>query len=176
MLRNLVPSEVVTSVKALDYQAKFKAGFRHLLFDLDNTLTTYAFDAPDAELTSFINELKAIGFTVSIVSNSGAKRVNPFIEALGVGGKASCKKPTIGVLQTLIGTDLESIILIGDQLLTDVWAANRLGVRSVLVHPIDVSTDKVFTSFNRKLERFFVNRIRAKYPAVYDQRLKSRYE
>jgi Predicted hydrolase of the HAD superfamily len=71
---------------------------------------------------------------------------------------------------------LESIILIGDQLLTDVWAANRLGVRSVLVHPIDVSTDKVFTSFNRKLERFFVNRIRAKYPAVYDQRLKSRYE
>ncbi len=176
MLRNLVPSEVVTSVKALDYQAKYKAGFRHLLFDLDNTLTTYAFDAPDAELTSFINELKAIGFTVSIVSNSGAKRVNPFIEALGVGGKASCKKPTIGVLQTLIGTDLESIILIGDQLLTDVWAANRLGVRSVLVHPIDVSTDKVFTSFNRKLERFFVNRIRAKYPAVYDQRLKSRYE
>jgi Predicted hydrolase of the HAD superfamily len=102
MLRNLVPSEVVTSVKALDYQAKYKAGFRHLLFDLDNTLTTYAFDAPDAELTSFINELKAIGFTVSIVSNSGAKRVNPFIEALGVGGKASCKKPTIGVLQTLL--------------------------------------------------------------------------
>ena len=176
MLRNLVPSEVVTSVKALDYQAKYKAGFRHLLFDLDNTLTTYAFDAPNAELISFINELKAIGFTVSIVSNSGAKRVTPFMDALGVGGKPSCKKPTIGVLQTIIGTDLESIILIGDQLLTDVWAANRLGVRSVLVHPIDLSTDKAFTKFNRTLERFFVKRIRSKYPAVYDQRLKSRYE
>jgi uncharacterized protein len=176
MLRNLVPSEVVKSVKALDYQAKYKAGFRHLMFDLDNTLTTYAFNEPDAQLITFINELKAIGFQVSIVSNSGAKRVNPFIEALGVGGKPSCKKPTIGVLKTLIGTDLESIILIGDQLLTDIWAANKLGVRSVLVHPIDLSTDKAFTSFNRKLERFFVKRIRSKFPAVYDQRLKSRYE
>lgn len=176
MLRNLVPSEVVTSVSALDYRAKYKAGFRHLMFDLDNTLTTYAFAAPPKELIAFIDELKAIGFQVSIISNSGAKRVNPFIEALGVSGRASCKKPSIGVLKSLIGLDLESIIVIGDQLLTDIWAANKLGVRSVLVHPIDTATDRAFTVFNRKLERFFVQRIRAKFPAVYDQRLKSRYE
>ena len=176
MLRNLVPSEVVASVRSLDYHAKYKAGFRHLMFDLDNTLTTYQFSMPTPELTRFIEELKAIGFQVSIVSNSGAKRVGPFIQALGVGGKPSCKKPTTGVLRSLIDTDLESIILIGDQLLTDVWAANRLGVRSVLVHPIDASTDKLYTRVNRRLELFFVKRIRAKYPAVYDQRLKSRYE
>jgi HAD superfamily phosphatase (TIGR01668 family) len=176
MLRNLVPSEVVSSVKSLDYRAKYKAGFRHLMFDLDNTLTTYAFARPDNALVAFINELKAIGFQVSIVSNSGAKRVDPFLQALGVGGRSSCKKPTIGVIKSLVSTDLESIILIGDQLLTDIWAANNLGIRSVLVHPIDESTDKFFTRMNRKLERFFVQRIRAKFPAVYDQRLKSRYE
>ena len=176
MLRNLVPSEVVTSVKALDYNAKYKAGFRHLMFDLDNTLTTYAHARPDNDLIEFIHGLKAIGFQVSIVSNSGVKRVDPFLQALGIGGRASCKKPTIRVIKSLVSTELESIILIGDQLLTDVWAANRLGVRSVLVHPIDVSTDKLFTTLNRKLERFFVQRIRAKFPAVYDQRLKSRYE
>jgi len=76
MLRNLVPSEVVTSVKALDYNAKYKAGFRHLMFDLDNTLTTYAHARPDNDLIAFINELKAIGFQVSIrtLASSGSTR------------------------------------------------------------------------------------------------------
>jgi len=176
MLRKLVPSEVIKNVQDLDYEAKYKAGFRQLMFDLDNTLTTYQFSEPTKELTTFIQKLQAIGFEVSIVSNSGGKRVQPFLDQLQVSGIPSCKKPTIGTLKKVLKVDKEAAMLIGDQLLTDIWAANKLGVRSVLVHPVDASTDKFFTRVNRKLELYFVKRIRAKYPAVYDQRLKSRYE
>jgi HAD superfamily phosphatase (TIGR01668 family) len=176
MLRELIPSEVIKRVQDLDYEAKYKAGFRQLMFDLDNTLTTYQFSEPTKELTTFIQQLQTIGFEVSIVSNSGAKRVQPFIDQLEVSGIPSCKKPSIGTLKKILKVDKEAAMLIGDQLLTDIWAANKLGVRSVLVHPVDASTDKFFTRFNRKLELYFVKRIRAKYPAVYDQRLKSRYE
>lgn len=176
MLRELIPSEVIKRVQDLDYEAKYKAGFRQLMFDLDNTLTTYQFSEPTKELSSFIQKLQTIGFEVSIVSNSGAKRVQPFIDQLQVSGIPSCKKPSIGTLKKVLNVDKEAAMLIGDQLLTDIWAANKLGVRSVLVHPVDPSTDKFFTRFNRKLELYFVKRIRAKYPAVYDQRLKSRYE
>jgi uncharacterized protein len=176
MLRELIPSEVIKRVQDLDYEAKYKAGFRQLMFDLDNTLTTYQFSEPTKELTTFIQNLQTIGFEVSIVSNSSAKRVQPFIDQLEVSGIPSCKKPSIGTLKKVLKVDKEAAMLIGDQLLTDIWAANKLGVRSVLVHPVDASTDKFFTRFNRKLELYFVKRIRAKYPAVYDQRLKSRYE
>jgi len=176
MLRELIPSEVIKRVQDLDYEAKYKAGFRQLMFDLDNTLTTYQFSEPTKELTTFIQNLQTIGFEVSIVSNSSAKRVQPFIDQLEVSGIPSCKKPSIGTLKKVLKVDKEAAMLIGDQLLTDIWAANKLGVRSVLVYPVDVSTDKFFTRFNRKLELYFVKRIRAKYPAVYDQRLKSRYE
>jgi uncharacterized protein len=176
MLRQLVPSEVIKSVYDLDYEAKYKAGFRQLMFDLDNTLTTYQFAAPTDELKTFVASLKAIGFEVSIVSNSGKTRVQPFLDELQVSGIPSCKKPTIGVIKQVLSVEKEAAMLLGDQLLTDIWAANKLGVRSVLVHPVDMTTDKFFTRLNRRLERFFVQRLRHKYPAVYDQRLKSRYE
>jgi HAD superfamily phosphatase (TIGR01668 family) len=176
MLRKLIPSEVVANVRSIDYAAKYKAGFRQLMFDLDNTLTTYQHSAPTPELVDFIQELQAIGFEVSIVSNSTRKRVDPFLQALGVRGRASCKKPSAKALREMLHVDKESVIVIGDQLLTDIWAANNLGVRSVLVHPVDITTDRFFTTMNRKVERYAVKKIRQKHPAVYDQRLKSRYE
>jgi predicted HAD superfamily phosphohydrolase YqeG len=40
--------------------------------------------------------------------------------------------------------------MVGDQLLTDVWAANNAGMRSILVKPL-IETDQ----WNTKINRFF---------------------
>ena len=37
----------------------------------------------------------------------------------------------------LMGTDRSDTIFVGDQLFTDVWGANRAGIRTYLVKPID---------------------------------------
>jgi len=36
----------------------------------------------------------------------------------------------------LMNTDKKNTIFIGDQLFTDVWGANRAGIRTILVKPI----------------------------------------
>ena len=35
-----------------------------------------------------------------------------------------------------MGTDTTNTIFVGDQILTDVWGANRAGIRSVMVKPV----------------------------------------
>ncbi|WPJ91216.1 HAD hydrolase-like protein [Facklamia hominis] len=43
--------------------------------------------------------------------------------------------------------------MIGDQIMTDVIGANRLGLSVILVKPI-LNHDNVYTYVNRKLERY----------------------
>jgi HAD superfamily phosphatase (TIGR01668 family) len=49
----------------------------------------------------------------------------------------------------------EEIVVIGDQLLTDVLGGNRLGLHTILVVPV-ASTDGLWTRFNRKMERLIL--------------------
>jgi predicted HAD superfamily phosphohydrolase YqeG len=51
-----------------------------------------------------------------------------------------------------IETDREHTIFIGDQILTDVWAAHNAGIRAILVPPINDKKD-LLTKFKRLLER-----------------------
>ena len=46
----------------------------------------------------------------------------------------------------------EEVVVIGDQLLTDVLGGNRNGFHTILVVPVAAS-DGLFTRFNRKVER-----------------------
>ena len=44
----------------------------------------------------------------------------------------------------------------GDQIFTDIWGANRAGIDSVLVKPVDKSTDEIQIVFKRFLEKPFI--------------------
>ena len=51
-----------------------------------------------------------------------------------------------------IGSTKETTIFIGDQILTDVWAAHNAGIRAILVPPINDRRD-LLTRFKRVLEK-----------------------
>ena len=53
---------------------------------------------------------------------------------------------------TYIGTNPQNTAFIGDQILTDVWAAHNAGIIAILVPPINDKRD-IFTRFKRLLER-----------------------
>ncbi|MBC7959891.1 MAG: HAD hydrolase-like protein, partial [Vallitaleaceae bacterium] len=57
----------------------------------------------------------------------------------------------------LMGTTVETSALIGDQLFTDVWGGNRLGVTTILVKPIAVN-EEFITKIKRRTEKFVFNR------------------
>ncbi len=48
--------------------------------------------------------------------------------------------------------DRQSVIMVGDQMLTDIWAAHAAGVRSVLVKRL-IDSDMWQTLLNRSIEK-----------------------
>ena len=47
------------------------------------------------------------------------------------------------------------VVVIGDQIMTDILGGNRMGFYTILVEPILRKSDILPTRINRKMERFF---------------------
>ena len=52
----------------------------------------------------------------------------------------------------------EEICAIGDQLVTDIYGANRLDITTILVNPVS-SKDSLYGSVNRKLEKAIIKKL-----------------
>ena len=115
-------------------------GVRLLLSDLDFTLAPKSVTRPDEALRTWIGELQAAGITVMLVSNNrSGHRVTEFCGDLGIGFQGHAGKPSPrGLLAAMerAGAVPEETAMLGDKLLTDVLAARRAGVRSLMVEPL----------------------------------------
>ena len=136
----LVPCHLVESIYFLIPQRLQEAGVRLVLADLDNTLTPYEEALPSPALRRWKEELEQNGITLFVVSNSRKSRRCPdFCKALGVPYVRHAGKPSRrGFRQALQDTGLsaQQAVMVGDQIFTDVWGANRAGIRSILVKPL----------------------------------------
>ncbi len=114
------------------------AGYRGIIFDIDNTLVGH--DAPaDDHAKRLIEILNGMGFETVIVSNNEEPRVKSFSDAIG------CKYVYKALIPRAYGYNkaLEvlhmpkrQVLCIGDQIYTDIWGANRAGLDSVLVRKL----------------------------------------
>jgi len=160
MLERFVPTQAVEQVWQVDLAALRAAGVKHVLLDLDNTLTPWR-SAEVPERTAAWIEQARQGFRVCIVSNtSKLRRLTKLCERLGIECVGFAQKPW-GVRRALrkLGAAPEETVLIGDQLLTDVFGAHLAGIRSILVKP--VSSDEFFgTYFLRAIERVVLGMLR----------------
>ena len=139
MLSRFYPFEYCSSVYDIDFRSLYKAGYRGIIFDIDNTLVRHNAPVNDT-VRELIQSLKNIGFDICLLSNNNAKRVNAFGEDLDVfhihrGGKPNTK----GYIRAmaLMNTCKGNTVFVGDQIFTDIWGANRAGIHSMLVQPID---------------------------------------
>ncbi len=152
MLECLYPGEYLESAYTLPYEELFKEGYRGILYDIDNTLVKDGYPADEASKALF-EKLRDIGFSTCIVSNNSEERVKPFADAVKSPYLFKSHKPSVAGYEkacALIGTDKDNTILVGDQIFTDVLGANRAGIRSILVKPIDPREE-----FQIVIKRFF---------------------
>lgn len=155
MLEKFMPDEYQKSIYTIDYKKLKTIGIRCLLFDLDNTLVPCKVDKPTKKVKDLFAELEEMGFKVIIISNSSKKRLTPFKEGLNVDTAALALKPRKDKYEKIIKEyNLKTIEIaaIGDQLVTDILGANKMGIRSILVNPIS-NVDFFATYFNRFLEK-----------------------
>ncbi len=142
MFRQFYPTVYVESAYTVDFQKLYDKGYRSLILDVDNTLVEHG--APsDEKAVAFFKYLKDIGFKTCIISNNDLQRVKPFADAVGSPYIFDAKKPSkkgYAQAMSLLKCGRDKALFMGDQLFTDVWGANKAGIRSILVKPIKMDT------------------------------------
>ena len=105
-----------------------------------------------------------MGFKIIIFSNSGKSRLKPFKEELEVDCAFSCKKPMRKKFDLIIKEykyNISEIIIIGDNIITDILGGNKVGITTVLVNPIS-NKEKWTTRISRIYEKRIINKLAQK--------------
>ena len=154
MLKKFYPKRIADSAYVIDYKKLYKEGYRGLIFDIDNTLVEHGADASPRAI-QLITDLKKIGFSVCLISNNNEERVSRFNREIKLKyihkANKPAKKSYIRAIKQL-GTNIDNTVFIGDQLFTDVYGANRIGMMSYFVKPIGPK-EEIQIVIKRKLER-----------------------
>ncbi len=155
MNKKAIPFAIAKNAYSIPVSFYKKNGIKNVLFDLDNTLACYKDkDAPEITL-KLVEALKKEGIFVAIASNNTNKRVLDFSKELNIPAYCALKKPFSGPLKRLLekeGLKKEETVLVGDQILTDVYAANGAGIRAILCYPL-TKLDPIWTKINRILSK-----------------------
>ena len=155
-----IPDIYQKSIYTIDYKKLKKNGIKCLLFDLDNTIAPYKTLEPDTKVKELFANLSN-DFKIIIISNSNKNRLRPFKEKLNVDTAYSSKKPFKFKYKKILEIykfKINEIACIGDQLLTDILGANRMGFTSILVNRV-AKYETIFTRFNRFFEKFILKKL-----------------
>ena len=133
------PQRVYDGYEQIRGEELARRGIRLLLCDLDYTLAPKSVRTPPAAVKAWIDELKAAGITVMIVSNNrSGSRVTEFCADLGVPYQGRAGKPSPRGLEAAMaraGADRVCTAMLGDKLLTDMLGAHIAGVLPLMVEP-----------------------------------------
>lgn len=136
------PDLYVKSLAHVDFTELYKQGIRLVLLDIDNTLSKHGSEVGGEYAIEQIARIQKVGMECVIISNALAKRAKKFADSLGIPFLPSARKPSRrGIrlaMQQRPGIGKSQIVLIGDQLLTDILAGNRAGISTILVDPISL--------------------------------------
>lgn len=155
MFNNYKPTWLVSAIYQITPEQLHKHGIKAVLTDLDNTLIAWNNPEGTVELREWIQTMKEAQIPVIVVSNNSAERIDKVVRELGLDYVPRALKPlTRGFKQAhqLLKLPYSEMVMVGDQLMTDIHGANRAGIRTILVKPV-VATDSWKTNINRFFER-----------------------
>lgn len=175
-MSKFIPKGYYESIYKVDYKSIKEKNIKCLLFDLDNTCVPYKEKNPTKELEELFKKLTKIGFKVIIFTNASKKRIIPF-QKLNVDYNYSSKKPLMHSFNKILikyNYKKEEVCIIGDQLFTDIYGGNRIGINTILVDPLS-QDDLIFTKILRGLEILLIKYYKKKglfnKGEYYDQKM-----
>ena len=156
MWKRNIPFALADSIYDIDPSFFVKAGVKVLLLDLDNTLDHNHVSVPGPRTIEWLKGIRDHGLKVFILSNNSGKRVGTYANALGVEYRCFMRKPFAGPLKRFLakeGYSKDEVMLIGDQIQTDILAGNGAGVRCILTEPLQPDHEPPWTWFNRLFDK-----------------------
>ncbi len=150
---------------------------RGILLDLDNTVVPWKSNRIPEENRAWITEMVQVyEMSVCLISNNLPHRPRKIAQDLQVDyiacslWRGQWKPSPYGFRQALDYMSLppNQVVMIGDQLLTDIRGANRCGIKTILVNPLSQREHWGTTLFNRRREHIFLQKLYARYGPLRD--------
>ena len=168
-MNNFIPDIYAKNIFEIDYKKLKKDGIKCILFDLDNTIAPLKELKPNKDVKELFAYIDDLNIKAIIISNSRRSRVAPFKEELNVDSCHTSMKPLkrkYKKILKLFNLEFSEVAAVGDQILTDVFGANRAGIASIFVDSL-TPEDRFFTKINRKFEKMILNNLKKK--GVYEE-------
>lgn len=165
MLERFKPTFMLNAIYDLQPAALAALDIKNILTDLDNTLLPWNNKKAEAQTSEWLTKMHQAGIQVIVVSNNSKKRVGIALKELQMPFIARAMKPTVkGIKAALVQYQLDprQTVMVGDQLITDVYSGNAAGLRTILVRPL-VDNDGWNTSINRFLEQYLFRYLKKNY-------------
>ena len=154
------PNRFFTRISRIDIEHDIVgAGFDCVLLDVDNTILTRDTHEVPEDVRAWMDDLQAAGVRICLLSNNFHHGVYEWADRLDLPVVAKALKPlphAFLMALSKMGAKRKTTLMIGDQLITDVWGSHFVGLTCYLVQPL-VSTDLWHTLALRHVEKLFIH-------------------
>ena len=148
--------------KVTDIKAEFlkENNIKAIILDVDNTLLDFDLNIISG-LENWYNDIKNNNIKCMILSNSNKeKKIKMVADLLNIPFIKFATKPLkrgFNKAKQVLGEENENIAVVGDQIFTDVYGANRCKMFSILVKPV-AKKDLWMTRFKRPIENLIIKK------------------
>ena len=167
----LTPEYIFRKIECIHPDFLARQGIRALVLDVDNTLTGDNSQVLEDSVQAWLQQMRAAGISLTIVSNNTAGRVRPFAQRIGLDWVSlACKPLPLGLMvaRRRLGVKKSQMAMVGDQIYTDRMAAGLYGIPCLFVLPRTPHDKSRGVKLKRKLEPFWLRRYFRKGGKVYE--------
>lgn len=165
MLHLFCPNYRCSCISEISVAWLKEENIKAIILDLDNTLLPWDENIPSKENVSWVRTVKEAGIRVVLLSNNGGERLQDISKELGVSAIGWGLKPlSMGFKRALRFLKVQShgeVLVIGDQLITDVFGAKKMNFKVLWVESLS-KKEFVFTRITRKLEGILIKQLTKK--------------
>ena len=166
----LTPEYIFKTIECIHPDFLAAHGIKALVLDVDNTLTADNSQVLEPTVQAWLDEMRAAGIRLTIVSNNTAKRVRPFAERIGLDWvPLACKPLPVGlaVARRRLGVRKNQMAMVGDQIFTDRLAAGLYGISCLYTMPRGGDHQRG-VQFKRRFEPYWLDRYYRKGGRLYE--------
>lgn len=172
MLEQFFPDLILNEISEIDANTLKQKGYRLLIFDIDNTLVAYHEKDATEKVNAIIGFLRAKGFQTALVSNNNRERVDRFNKDLKLFSVPRAMKPFKRGMRKVMkhfSVAPQETVLCGDQILTDIFGGNRLGLYTILVTPIEIN-ESGFFRMKRRIEAYILKKMKERDQSIHESK------
>lgn len=154
------PKEFYKKVEDIDIN-KYKNRFKAMIIDHDNTLIKRGEILLEEEVSNWLKEANK-NFKIGIISNNKKSKLSLIEKDFKIPVLENALKPlphSFKKMIKILKVKNNEVILIGDQIFTDILGGNFLNLYTILVEPRDKRKDFFLTKIQRIFESHFLKKI-----------------